>query len=110
MKSVGFTIFEPVGIRTDYPLVDLEKKQVTARIFYKDKLLMTVLVDLRLDQIQKEGNLSEVAHLTTPDGMKVVEEEREISIIKSQAEFFIENNISNPEEYEEQLIKDQLHK
>lgn len=38
MKSVGFTIFEPVGIRTDYPLVDLEKKQVTARIFYKDKL------------------------------------------------------------------------
>ncbi|WP_414854153.1 hypothetical protein [Brevibacillus sp. IT-7CA2] len=83
---------------------------MTARIFYKDKLLMTVLVDLRSDHIHKEGNLSEVAHLTTPDGMQMVEEEREISFIKSQAEFFIENSISNPTAYEEQLIKEQLRK
>ena len=101
----GFTVFEPIGIRTDYPFVDLEKKQVTGRILYKNKVLMTVHVDLQSNTIQKEGSLAEVAHLTTSDGIKIVNEDREMTIIKSQAEFLIQNNISNPEEYFEQLLK-----
>lgn len=73
----GFTHFEPIGMRTDYPGVDLEKKQVTARILYKNKVLMTVRVDLQSDTIVKEGSLDEIKHLTTSDGINVVDEERE---------------------------------
>jgi hypothetical protein len=96
---MGYTIFEPIGMRTDYPSVDLENKQVTARILYHDKVLMTVVVDLLTGTVQKEGSLEEVAHLRTKEGCRIVEEEREIDTIKSMAAFFLERGITNPSEY-----------
>ncbi|GIO07197.1 hypothetical protein J31TS6_32250 [Brevibacillus reuszeri] len=54
----GYTEFRPIGIKTDYPHVDLMQKLVTARVVYEERVLMTVIIDVGKNTVQKEGSLA----------------------------------------------------
>ena len=109
MKEVlcltGYTRIEPTGVTFDYPNVDLDSKLVTARVLFKGKMMMEVIIDFKLDTIQKKGSLEEIAHITTYNGINRVTENMCIKSLKSTAKFFIDNNISNPKSYYECIIK-----
>jgi hypothetical protein len=53
---------------------------------------MTVLVDLNLDTVSVEGSVQELKGIA-------MDKESYIEMFKSQAEFFVTNNISNPKKY-----------
>ncbi|MFD1851286.1 hypothetical protein [Oceanobacillus bengalensis] len=72
------------------------RKQVTGTISYNDIIQMTVLVDLKSGTVNVEGSVEELKEIA-------MDEEFYIKTFKSQAEFFIENNISNPKKYYDQF-------
>lgn len=80
----------------DYPNVDLDSKLVTARVLFKGKLMMEVVIDVKHDTIQKKGGIEEIAHITTYNGINEMTENMIINSLKSAAQFFVDNNISNP--------------
>ena len=92
--NVGYTLFKPTGVKHEYPVVDLQKKQVTGTVSYNDKIYMTVLVDLKTDKVYVEGSVKELEGIS-------MEKDSYIRMFKNQAESFIENNISNPKKYYE---------
>ena len=99
-SNVGYTIFKPTGVRPEYPYVDLVKQQVTCIVLYKEETYMTVTVDLRNDTVQVQGDVDELGDLT-------ISRDSYIDMFKSQAKFFIDNNISNPKKYYDELINNQ---
>lgn len=101
--NTGYTIFQSIGIQIDYPSVDLEKKMVTGVVTFENKVYMTVLVDLQTDSVKAEGSINDLAHLVSIEHL----ETEYIAMIKNMAKFFIENKISNPKEYYENLITEQ---
>lgn len=94
--NVGYTLFRPTGVKHEYPVVDLQNKQVTGTVSYKDIVYMTVIVDLKKDTVEIEGSVEELKDIS-------MDKESYIRMFKSQAEFFVENNISNPKKYYEQF-------
>lgn len=99
-SEAGYTIFKPTGVRHEFLQVDLLKQQVIGIVLYKEKTYMTVLVDLKADTVQVEGDVDALGELS-------MDRDSYIDMFKSQAKFFIENNISNPKEYYDELIKRQ---
>ncbi|PWA09268.1 hypothetical protein DCC39_13290 [Pueribacillus theae] len=95
-SNEGYTLFRPVGIKIEYPLVDLRNKQVTGTVSYNDKIYMTVIVDLNFESVEVEGSVEELKEIS-------MNEESHIRMFKTEAKFFVENNISNPKEYFEQF-------
>jgi hypothetical protein len=96
VSNVGITLFKPTGVLHDFPHVDLGKKQVIGTVSYKGKTYMTVILDLKADTVQVEGNVDELGDLS-------LDRESYIEMFKHQAEFFIENNISDPKKYYDEL-------
>lgn len=97
-NNEGYTIFQPVGINIDYIHVDLSKKQVTATVSYQHEVKMTVISDFTTGQMLKEGNLTEIlAVLPSKD------EESYFVEIYDWSKMFVENGISDPQKYFEQL-------
>ena len=97
---VGYTIFKSTGVRHEYPHVDLVKQQVTCIVLYKEETYMTVMVDLKSDTVQVQGDVDELGDLT-------ISRDSYIDMFKGQAWFFIDNNISNPKKYYDELINNQ---
>ncbi len=91
-SNVGWTLFRPTGVTHEYPLIDLQNKQVTGTVVYKDKVYMTVLIDLKKETVDIQGSVDELKDIS-------MDKESYIDMFKSQAAFFVENNISNPKEY-----------
>ncbi|MFT9597413.1 hypothetical protein [Mesobacillus sp.] len=58
---------------------------------------MTVFVDLKTDTVQVQGDVDDLGDLS-------MDTDSYVDMFKHQAEFFIENNISNPKEYYDKLI------
>jgi hypothetical protein len=100
LLSEGKGILKPTGIKIVYPWVDLENKQVEARIEYEGKLIMKVIIDVQTGNAVKEGNIDEIAHLTSN-----MNEEAYLKMFKDWATIFIENGISSPKDYFEQFKK-----
>ncbi|MGE8080960.1 hypothetical protein [Peribacillus loiseleuriae] len=96
-SNVGFTIFKPTGVKHEYPLVDLKNKKVTGTVSYNNKVYMTVFIDLKSDTVNVEGSVEELKELA-------MDKESYLRMFKSQAEFFVENNISNRKEYYDKFI------
>lgn len=48
-SNAGYTIFKATGVSHEYLSIDLDKQQVTAAVLYKEKVYMTVMVDLKAD-------------------------------------------------------------
>lgn len=83
----------------EYTHVDLVKNQVTAIISYENEVKMTVIVDVGLNQIYKEGNIGEILSvLPSRDEDSYLEE------IKGWSEIFIDKKVTNPKKYFEQFI------
>ena len=99
-SNVGYTIFKPTGVRHEYPHVDLVEKQVTCIVIYKEKTYMTVIVDLKKDTVQVLGDVDEIADLT-------ISRDSYIDMFKGQAKFFVDNDISNPKKYYDELINNE---
>jgi hypothetical protein len=94
--NVGYTLFKPTGVKHNFPVVDLTKKQVTGTVSYNDTVYMTVLVDLSSDTVSVEGSVDELIEIA-------MDKESYIEMFQSQAEFFVANNISNPKKYYDEL-------
>lgn len=99
-SNSGYTIFKTTGVRHEYPHVDLVKQQVTCIVLYKEETYMTAIVDLKNDTVQVQGDVNGLGDLT-------ISEESYIDMFKCQAKFFIDNNISNPKKYYDELINNQ---
>ncbi len=94
--KVGHTIFKSTGVRHEFPYVDLENQRVTCIVTYKGKTYMTVVVDMKTDAVKIHGNVDSL-------GGKAMEQDSYIEMFKQQSRYFIENKISNPEEYYQNL-------
>lgn len=99
----GYTRIEPTGVTFDYPSVDLDNKLVTARVLFQGKLMMEVVIDVKHDTIQQRGSLEEIAHLTTYNGINRMTEDMYINSLKRTAKFFVDNKISDPKSYDDEL-------
>jgi hypothetical protein len=96
-KKAGWTSFSPLKIVPEYT-VALEKGQVTGVVKYNQKIYLTVIVDVHNDKTEVKGNLLRIAKHTKP-----FKKHNYIQIIKNEAEFFIENKITSPNEYYSKL-------
>ncbi|WP_231495763.1 hypothetical protein [Paucisalibacillus sp. EB02] len=92
----GYTIFKPTGVRHEFPYVDLEQKRVIGTVSYKGQTYMTVVIDVENDTVQIEGSVDELGNLT-------MDKDSYVDMFKSQAKYFIENNIDNPTKHYEEL-------
>ncbi|WP_422659953.1 hypothetical protein ACK8P5_05385 [Paenibacillus sp. EC2-1] len=99
----GYSRIEPTGITFDYPNVDLDSKLVTARVLFQDELIMEVVIDVKHDTVQQRGSLEEIAHITTYNGINRMTEDMYINSLKRTAKFFVDNKISNPKSYYDEL-------
>ncbi|MDX5476737.1 MAG: hypothetical protein LPK00_14485 [Bacillaceae bacterium] len=97
-KNVGYSLFFPTGVRHEFPLVDLKEQKVVGAVLYKDKVYMKVIVNLKDDSVNVEGNVDELSELS-------MDKESYINMFKDQARFFVENNIADLEKYYEELEK-----
>jgi hypothetical protein len=102
-SNVGYTIFKPTGVRHEYSHVDLVKQQVTCTVLYKEEIHMTVIIDLKVDTVQVQGDVDELGDLS-------IGRDSYIDMFKQQARFFMDNHISNPQKYYDELIKNQSSK
>lgn len=93
-QNQGYTTFKPTGIKIKYRYVDLVKKQVTAIISLNGEVQMTVVTDLDIHQVNKEGSLRKVLDVL-PD----VDEESYIEQISAWSKIIIEKKITDPEQY-----------
>jgi len=96
-SNVGYMLFKPTGVHHEYPHVDLVKQQVICAVTYKGKTYMTVIVDLKTDTVQVQGDVDELGELS-------MDRDSYINMFKHEARFFIDNNISNPKKYYDELI------
>lgn len=99
-SNVGHTLFKPTGVHHEFICVDLLKQQVTGIVIYNEKIYMTVMIDVKNETAEVQGDVAELGEL----GM---EKASYIELFQHQAKFFIENNIANPQEYYDGLIKNQ---
>lgn len=88
----GFTIFKATGVRHEYSHVNLEKQQVTCHVLYKDKIYMSVVVDVANDHVYIQGNVDELGDLS-------MNKQFYITMFKEQAQFFVDNQISDLKKY-----------
>jgi hypothetical protein len=96
-KNVGYTLFVPTGVRHEYPEVNLEEQKIIGTVIYKNKIYMKVFIDLKADAVNVEGSVENLSDLINMD------KETYIEMFKSEARFFVENKISNPKQYYEEI-------
>ncbi|MBT2728435.1 hypothetical protein J7E63_16020 [Bacillus sp. ISL-75] len=96
-KKAGWTSFSPLKIVPEYT-VDLEKGQVTGVVKHNGKVYLTVIVDIPNDKTEVKGSLRGIGKLTKP-----FKKQNYIEIIKNEAEYFIQNKITNPKEFYDKL-------
>lgn len=99
-SNVGYTIFKSTGVRNKYPLIDLVKQQVTCVVVYKENTYMTVIVDVKNDTVSVQGNVDELGDLA-------MSKEDYIDVFKDMAKLFIENNVTDLDQYIDELIKNE---
>jgi hypothetical protein len=98
-SNVGYTLFKSTGVQHRFSHIDLEKRQAIGIVTYKEKTYMTVYVDLKTDTVQVQGDVDDLGDLS-------MDRHSYVDMFKHQARFLIENNITNPKEYYDDLIGD----
>jgi len=89
-NSIGRTTFAPLKIEPEYINIDLEKKQVTGVVKYNHHVYLTVSIDVQNNKTKVKGSLRGIKKLTKPFTRK-----HYIEMIKSEAEYIIENSARN---------------
>jgi len=92
-NNIGTTTFAQLKIEPEYTNIDLENKQVTGVVRYKEKIYLTVIVDVQNNITKVQGNLRGISKIVKP-----FKKRNYIEMIESEAEFLIENKIINPNE------------
>lgn len=64
ISNAGYTIYKPTGVRHEFPHIDLVKQQVIGTVLYKEKTYMTVIVDLKADNLYVEGDVDKLGDLS----------------------------------------------
>ncbi|MDG5472914.1 hypothetical protein P6709_14265 [Jeotgalibacillus sp. ET6] len=95
----GNTYFMPTGIKISYTHVDLSKKQVTAIISCYNDVQITLIADLTLNQVNKNGSFEKV-FAVLPDR----DEELYFEEVNAWAKIFIEHKITYPKKYFDSFI------
>lgn len=98
-KNAGRTSFASLKIVPEYT-VDLEKGQVTGVVKQNEKVYLTVIVDVLNEKTVTKGSLRRILKHTKP-----FKKHNYIEIIKSEAEYLIENKIANPKEHCDKFYK-----
>lgn len=88
----GFTIYKATGVRHEYSHVNLEEQEVTCHVLYKDKIYMSVVVDVANNHVYIQGDVDELGELS-------MSKQFYITMFKEQAQFFIDNQISDLKKY-----------
>lgn len=97
-KNTGWTSFAPLKIMPEYT-VDLEKGQVTGVVKHNKKVYLTVTVDVLNEKTVAKGSLRRILKHTKP-----FKKHNYIEMIKGEAEYFIENNITNPKDHDDKFF------
>ncbi|MEH6940074.1 hypothetical protein V7056_19855 [Bacillus sp. JJ664] len=92
-NNVGTTTFAQLKIEPEYTNIDLEKKQVTGEVKYKENTYLTVIVDLQNNTTKVKGNLRRISKIIKP-----FKKRHYIEMIESEAEFLIDKPITNTKE------------
>lgn len=95
-SNVGYTLFQPVGFHHEFTHIDLMKQQVAGTVSYKGKVYMTVIVNIKTDIVQVEGSIDDLSDVN-------IDKNSYIEMFKHQAIFLIQNNISNPKQYNDEF-------
>jgi len=92
-NNIGMTTFAQLKIEPEYTNIDIEKKQVTGVVRYKEKTYLTVIVDVQNNSTKVQGNLRRISKIIKP-----FKKRQYIEMIESEAEFLIENQITDSKE------------
>ncbi|QOV12529.1 hypothetical protein [Viridibacillus arvi] len=76
-------------IKINYPHIDLKKKQVTGTVQYKNRIYMTVLVDVQSNTCKVEGSVKDILPLTKAKKYEQMTDSEYIEHIKYKAHFFL---------------------
>ncbi|QCR32317.1 hypothetical protein [Lysinibacillus sp. SGAir0095] len=91
----GHTLFVSSGIEIDYPVIDIEKQEVTAYITYKEKLYMRVQYNLDTRETKVTGSLEAIKLNPLVKNKFPLKDDEYIEMIKMNAEYLIENEKKN---------------
>ncbi|MFJ5789216.1 hypothetical protein ACIP9G_03935 [Lysinibacillus sp. NPDC093197] len=95
----GKALFISSGIKVDYPLINLENSEVTAYVTYKGKTYMRIQYNVLTEETKVNGSI-ETLKLNRLLKNKITLNDAEfIEMVQSSARFFIENEITNPDDY-----------
>lgn len=61
--SIGYTEFNPIGLKTEIVSIDKDNKRATSNVLYKGNIIATITVDALTDHVTKEGSFKEITHL-----------------------------------------------
>lgn len=89
-NNIGTTRFAQLKIEPEYTNIDLEKKQVTGVVRYKENTYLTVIVDVQNNTSKVQGNLRRISKIVKP-----FKKRHYIEMIESEAEFLIENRTTD---------------
>ncbi|MGG0666367.1 hypothetical protein ABE042_19890 [Viridibacillus arvi] len=104
LKS-GYTIYKSTGININYPHINLKKKQVIETVQYKNRIYMTVLVDVQSNTYKVKGSVENLLPLTKYKAYEQMTDSEYIDHIKYNAQFFVQNNISDFNKYHQEMIQ-----
>ncbi|MEG0438629.1 MAG: hypothetical protein RR587_05275 [Solibacillus sp.] len=95
----GKTLFISTGIKMDYPFINLENGEVTAYITYKGKTYMHIQYNVLTEETKVKGSIETIKLNRLLRNKIKLDDVEYIEMVQSSARFFIENEITNPEEY-----------
>ncbi len=95
----GKTLFISTGIKMDYPLINQENGEVTADITYKGKKYMRIQYNVLTEETKVKGSIETIKLNRLLRNKIKLDDGEYIEMVQSSARFFIENEITNPEEY-----------
>lgn len=95
----GKALFISNGIKFEYPFIDLENSEVTAHITYKGKTYMRIQYNVLTEETKVNGSIESLKlNRLLKNGVELNDAEY-IEMVQSSARLFIENEITNPNEY-----------
>ena len=98
-SGFGFGLFVSTGINVDYPLINLEKSEVTAYISYKGKTYMRIQYNVLTEETKVNGSIEPIKLNRLLKSRIKLSDVEYIELVQSSARFFIENKITNPDKY-----------
>ncbi|PYF06781.1 hypothetical protein [Ureibacillus chungkukjangi] len=91
----GQTLFVSSGIEIEYPVIDIEKNEVTAYITYNEKLYMRVQYNVKTHEIKVNGSVETIKLNPLIINKLKLNDAEYIEMIKMNAEYLIESEKRN---------------